>query len=93
MFFRLSKEPAVTAFGVPAVAERTIATDRRFFPKGSLAFLYFNHPATDSSKEGVNTGRFVFDDDVGGAIKGSVELTFISERANSSLPGWTNQTS
>lgn len=75
VFFVVGKSNALTASGVPATAGRTIAIDRKFFPKGALAFLDFNH-AVESNAEGrvsanlVNFSRFVLDQDVGGAIKG-----------------------
>ena len=75
VFFRKSKQKAVTAFGTEAVAGRTIATDAKFFSKGALAFLEFDMPVFDSADSKEPSGfqkrqRLVFDQDVGGAIKG-----------------------
>lgn len=66
VFFDSAKTEAVTSMGVEAQAGRTIATDSRYFPKGSLAFLF--HPAAD--KDVPEGGRFVMDHDTGGAIRG-----------------------
>lgn len=66
IFFDKSKEPSLTAFGVSAQSGRSIATDRRYFAKGALAFLYY--PSVEAYTEG--GGRFVLDHDIGGAIRG-----------------------
>lgn len=75
VFFQKSEESAVTYFGVPATDGRTIATDRRYFPKGGLAFLSFEKPVFEQPETGipsktVRTSRFVVDQDIGGAITG-----------------------
>lgn len=79
VFFRKSEESALTFLGVPATDGRTIATDRRFFPKGALAFLEFPRPRFDSPETGIPVGadltsRFVLDQDIGGAITGGGRL-------------------
>jgi membrane-bound lytic murein transglycosylase A len=66
VFFRRSDKNAVTATGAEAVAERTIATDPTQFEKGVMGYLAFDdqkHPP-----------RIVFDQDVGGAIKGPTRI-------------------
>ncbi len=75
VFFEVSDNRAVTSSGISALAGRTIATDKNFFPKGALAFLMFDKPifSSDQSVQPAKTesvGRFVFDQDVGGVIKG-----------------------
>ena len=65
VFFNTSKRRAITSIGVPATAGRTIAVDAKIYPKGALAFLSFDGSESSSVK-----GRFVFDQDVGGAITG-----------------------
>lgn len=75
IFFRKLDSRAITTFGTEVVDGRTIATDRRFFPKGTLAYLEFPSPVfTDSSSiepsKWVETSRFVLDQDTGGAILG-----------------------
>ena len=65
--------------GIPATAGRTIAVDRRFAPKGALAFLTYQRPvfdrevarADDLPDSYMETGRFVLDQDTGGAITGT----------------------
>lgn len=74
VFFSESKRKAVTALGNEALAGRTIATDAEYFPKGALAFLEFNAPEFNSDNPSEiqfkKSSRFVFDQDIGGAIKG-----------------------
>lgn len=75
VFFQERTNEPLTLYGTPAVAGRTIATDTRFFHKGTLAFLVFEKPRfeTPDSVEPAaweKVGRFVVDDDTGGAIKG-----------------------
>lgn len=75
IFFNRRSGAALTANNSPAVSGRTIATDARYFPKGALAFLQFEKPVF-SSPNGVDpdswakVGRFVLDQDTGGAIRG-----------------------
>lgn len=72
VFFQESDKSAVTAIGLPATAGRTIAADRRFFPKGALGFMSFERPARDGLGVAKQpAARFVLDQDVGGAIIGA----------------------
>ena len=74
VFFTRSGTHAMTSSGVPAFPGRTIATDDKFFPKGALAFLSFEHPVFDEESSAIlgteTHSRFVLDQDVGGAIRG-----------------------
>jgi membrane-bound lytic murein transglycosylase A len=78
VFFARSKQRAVTSLGVPATPGRTVAADPAFSPKGALAFVSFSKP-TFSHAEPSDTvpasseevGRFVLDQDSGGAITGT----------------------
>ncbi len=84
VFFRVSEESAVTYHGVEANDGRTIATDPRWFPKGALAFLSFEKPVFENPDRARPetlvpartevAGRFVLDQDIGGAIKGGGRL-------------------
>ena len=79
VFFEERDRGPVGAFGVEVTPGRTIATDDRFFPKGALAFLDFEKPifrTLDSlqPQSWERVSRFVFDQDVGGAIKGPYRL-------------------
>lgn len=78
VFFTRSARRAVTSLGIPATPGRTIAADAAFAPKGALAFVSFSKPVfsqTDPSGTiPVSTeecGRFVLDQDSGGAITGT----------------------
>ena len=75
VFFTSTDKKAVTYFGNEAQAGRTIATDAKYFPKGALALLEFDHPVfasatSEEPSEFKKVSRFVFDQDTGGAIKG-----------------------
>lgn len=83
VFFNRSPQRAITSLGIPATSGRTIAADPKFAPKGALAFITFNKPVFDteaapsdhsqSSIEvgSIEVGRFVLDQDSGGAITGT----------------------
>lgn len=71
VFFKDSKVGSLTSFGTEAVGERTIATDKKFFPAGALAYLDIETPQLFEGKMIYqHNPRFVFDQDTGGAIKG-----------------------
>jgi membrane-bound lytic murein transglycosylase A len=77
VFFRELDTRPITSIGAEVIDGRTIATDRRYFPKGTLAFMSFEKPVFKSSDilappdDWESVGRFVFDQDVGGAIRGT----------------------
>lgn len=77
-FQKLNSEP-LTSIGTIVRAGRTIATDRRYFPKGTLAFMQFNKPIFANKNDSEPTrwekaSRFVMDQDTGGAIRGTGRL-------------------
>lgn len=76
VFFKKLDGKALTYAGMEVEDGRTIATDLQLFPKGALAFLDIEEPVFDSETATVATmwerkPRLVFDQDTGGAIKGS----------------------
>lgn len=76
VFFKKLDGKALTYAGMEVEDGRTIATDLQLFPKGALAFLDIEEPVFDSEGASVATSwerkpRLVFDQDTGGAIKGS----------------------
>lgn len=76
VFFKKLDGKAITYAGMEVEDGRTIATDLKLFPKGALAFLDIEEPVFDSEAATVATTwerrpRLVFDQDTGGAIKGS----------------------
>lgn len=76
VFFKKLDGKALTYAGMEVEDGRTIATDLQLFPKGALAFLDIEEPMFDSEDAIVATmwerkPRLVFDQDTGGAIKGS----------------------
>lgn len=83
VFFRELKSEARTSIGAEVTPGRTIAIDRSLFPKGALCYLDVFEPSFTSiddqeSSHYINRPRFVFDQDTGGAIKGTgrVDLYF-----------------
>lgn len=79
VFFKQNESKPFTYFGIETIDGRTIATDKRYFPKGSLGFLQFEKPVFSGPEATVPTSwqpasRFVFDHDTGGAIKGGGRL-------------------
>ena len=78
VFFNRSPQRAITSLGIPATSGRTIAADPKFVPKGALAFITFNKPVfdteaapSDQPQSSTEVGRFVLDQDSGGAITGT----------------------
>ena len=79
VFFREIEGRPVTHSGAHVVDGRTIATDKTFYPKGTLAFLEFPRPTFSDEfstrpNTWVDTSRFVLDQDTGGAIKGPARV-------------------
>jgi membrane-bound lytic murein transglycosylase A len=76
VFFQELKGKSLTYSMVEVIEDRTIATDKIFFPKGALAFLDIEAPL--DLENFTHEPRFVFDQDTGGAIKGGgrVDLYF-----------------
>ena len=76
IFFRGLPGKPQTSFGTEVVDGRTIATDKAFFPRGSLVFMEFERPVFETSVSvepslWKPTSRFVVNHDSGGAIKGA----------------------
>jgi membrane-bound lytic murein transglycosylase A len=79
VFFQKIQGDGLTYLGSEVIPGRTIATDQRFFPKGALAFLDFQKPQFASPTDiepssWLAASRFVLDQDVGGAIRGTGRL-------------------
>lgn len=73
IFFRLAPEGPYGCDGIPLTAGRAIATDKRLFPSGAIAYIAY--PKATFDDQGRPTrwetgGRFVCDQDTGGAILG-----------------------
>ncbi len=64
VFFKTETDGPFGSLGVKVGAFRSIATDSRLFPKGSLGFIHTDLP----DQKGVSL--FVLNQDTGGAIKG-----------------------
>jgi membrane-bound lytic murein transglycosylase A len=73
VFFKWVSEGPLGSLDTVLTAGRSIATDPKFHPRASLAFLVSQEPRYDSSGhvEGWDRiGRWVLNQDTGGAIKG-----------------------
>ena len=72
VFFGRRTGPPVGSLGVPLTPGRSIATDPKIFPPGSLAFLLTERPrqTAGGDVDWSPVSRFVLSQDVGGAIRG-----------------------
>jgi membrane-bound lytic murein transglycosylase A len=73
VFFRWEEQGPLGSLGVAVTANRSIATDHRYYPKGGLAFLISEKPILDSTGEVLGwepLQRWVLNQDSGGAIRG-----------------------
>ncbi|MGE0762091.1 MAG: MltA domain-containing protein [Bdellovibrionales bacterium] len=79
VFFEVLKSEPRTTLGTVVRPGRTIATDRQYFPKGTLAYVQFEKPIFPSAQaeqpqSWLPVGRLVIDQDTGGAIRGTGRL-------------------
>jgi membrane-bound lytic murein transglycosylase A len=73
IFFKIEKDGPLGFLEVKLSPGRSIALDRRLFPLAGLAFIETQKPVIDGSgkiHEWVDFGRFVTNQDTGGAIRG-----------------------
>ena len=73
-FRRLAGQDVLGCWAIPLTAGRSIATDRRLFPGGALAYLVSEKPVFDPGNKVIKWkpfGRLVFNQDTGGAIRGN----------------------
>ncbi len=73
VFFRLVDQGPIGAIQVPLTPGRSVATDLSLFPKGALAFIQSEKPLVgedDTIQSWETFGRFVLNQDTGGAIRG-----------------------
>ncbi len=88
VFFRpLTSARGITFMGTEVVDGRTIASDQMYFPKGVLAHLQFEKPQFASEKDiepqaWTPAGRFVLDQDTGGAIRGPGRIDLFAGRGS-----------
>jgi membrane-bound lytic murein transglycosylase A len=74
IFFQINQQRATGTFGSRLTPWRSIATDPRLFPLGALAFIECEKPVFDENKRisgWEKFGRFVMNQDTGGAIRGA----------------------
>ena len=73
VFFKFEKKGPLGSLNVKLSPHRSIATDRRLFPKSALAFINTQKPLIDGNGKIKNWSafsRFVLNQDTGGAIRG-----------------------
>lgn len=78
IFFTKKEQTATGSLGVPLLAKRNIAVDKRHIPLGMPVFIQTKNPKT---KEPIN--RLVVAADTGGAIKGEIRADFFFGYGNS----------
>jgi len=96
VFFRVNSEGPLGSLEVPVTAGRSIATDRRLFPRGALAFIRTEIPVIGpgGELEGWHPiARFVLNQDTGGAIRGfqRADLFFGTGKKAAELAGYMNR--
>jgi len=73
VFFRVGKDGPFGCFGVKVTPGRSLALERRIFPAAALGFMESEKPLIDGDREireWTAFGRFVLNQDTGGAITG-----------------------
>ena len=73
IFFQINKQSAMGTFGTRLTPWRSIASDQRLFPLGALAYIECEKPLFNSKMRITGWekfGRFVLNQDTGGAIRG-----------------------
>jgi membrane-bound lytic murein transglycosylase A len=74
IFFQINEQSATGTFGTRLTPNRSIASDPRLFPLGALAWIECEKPVFDADKRIAGWerfGRFVLNQDTGGAIRGA----------------------
>ena len=74
VFFQVNDYSASGTFGTRLTPWRSIASDPRLFPLGALAWIECEKPVFDKAKRVIGWtkfGRFVLNQDTGGAIRGA----------------------
>lgn len=72
VFFRVVEDGPIGFLGVPVTPYRSIATDRRLFPRGALCYIDTHLPVFDSQNKIEKWQRFrgfLLNQDTGGAIR------------------------
>ena len=96
VFFRVLENGPLGSLEVPVTAGRSIATDARLFPKGSLAWIHTEIPVIDRAGRLAGwrpIARFVLNQDTGGAIRGlqRADLYFGTGEEPAALAGYMNR--
>jgi len=77
VYFRNTDHPPEGSDRVPLTDNRSIATDRNYYPlKGTLSFVKSTRPMKSEDGTEISFSRFALDQDTGGAIKGKARVDF-----------------
>lgn len=74
VFFKEEAQGPIGCYSVPVTPQRSIATEKRLFPACGIAFIETEKPKATKDGEVLSWepfGRFVMNQDTGGAIKGA----------------------
>ena len=74
VFFRIGSGGPYGSIGVPLTAGRSLATDPKVFPKGTIAYIKTHKPLLNPDGDihsWHQMSRFVLNQDTGGAIRGA----------------------
>lgn len=88
IFFRQNDKPATGSLGVPLVANRNLAVDKRYIPLGFPVFIKTTNPLTQAPMR-----QLMIAADTGGAIKGEIraDLFFGNGEKAEKLAGMMKQ--
>ena len=87
IFFQVNVQSATGTFGTRLTPWRSIASDPRLFPLGALAYIECEKPVFDSGERisgWEKFGRFVLNQDTGGAIFGADHVDLFTGHGESS---------
>jgi len=88
IFFQVNPQSATGTFGTQLTPWRSIATDARVFPLGALAYIECEKPLFDPQNCIVGWekfGRFVLNQDTGGAIRGADRVDLFTGHGEAAL--------
>lgn len=93
VFFQETEKAPTGSLGLPVTPYRSIATDKSLFPRGCLAFVQTQVPASDGALnfQQAPFRQFVLDQDAGGAIRaaGRCDIYLGIGSAAGRIAGWT----
>jgi membrane-bound lytic murein transglycosylase A len=93
VFFRRAEGPPTGSLGMPVTPRRSLATDKRIFPRGCLTFVDTKMPGPEVAGERAEAPfqQFMLDQDTGGAIRapGRADIYVGVGDEAGRIAGWT----